>query len=1047
MRPNLIAILLILSFGLFAQSNLILNFNAVDSATNLSIPLDSVIISDLSSGSDTTIYGATPSLVIMFTGTNDNFQIDGMYLSDPIPNPTSGNSEMVLVLDQYSSLVLSMYDISGAVLYSRHTQVGPGVYRLNVTTGGKELVIVSLRTNNAILSRKIITIKGGSVGNTNPSVDISRVAPSVTHPVKSAMGFGFNPGDTLLLISFASGYLPDSIISSPTVNTSYTFSLKTNPVFVCGSTLVDSRDNQLYPTVHIGTQCWMGKNLNVGMMVNSVNTGSYHSDVTNNGVIEKYCCYNDTSYCTTYGGLYEWDEAMGYDTTPGIQGVCPTGWHIPTDADWNTLETYLGGYNVAGGKMKETGYIHWPSPNTGATNSSGFTGLPGRCRNSDGSFIMSGHFGYFWSSSLYSSFDAWSRYLTYYTEEFGYQYSYRTEGYSVRCVADTFQPCLPQPDQAYAGPDSLLIIGDSIFLYANTPLSGFGQWSIIFGQGGEIADSSNATSLFTGQPGFMYSLVWAISTACDTSTDTVNISFAATQIFQECGDTLIDIRDGQNYLTVQIGTQCWMADNLNIGMMATSVNTGYEHSDVSNNGVIEKYCYNNTSNNCDTYGGLYDWDEAMGYDTISGAQGICPSGWHIPTNDEWCTLTTLLDTTVNCNIYGTSGTDVGGKLKEIGTTYWNNPNTGATNSSGFTALGAGYRHADGTFSDLKKANLLRSSSKYTTANALYWSLSYNKATIWQGNYYKVSGQSVRCLNDSIYPCSPIPDQSNAGPDSLYILGDSIQLQANTPTVGSGQWTVVSENGGVFSDLTSADSWFFGMLDSTYTLAWTISTVCGSSSDTVIVGFVATIPFICGNILIDTRDNKQYPTVQIGSQCWMKKNLNVGTMVNSTVTGSNHSDMSNDSIIEKYCYNNNPSFCSSYGGLYDWNEAMGYDTTPGIQGICPADWHIPTDAEWDILETYLGGSAVAGGKMKETGVAHWSPPNTGATNSSGFTGYPGGVRNGVGDILYPFFFGYLWSSSYSSSTNAWFRRLIYSNTTLDRTNSSKYTGASIRCIKN
>ena len=91
-------------------------------------------------------------------------------------------------------------------------------------------------------------------------------------------------------------------------------------------------------------------------------------------------------------------------------------------------------------------------------------------------------------------------------------------------------------------------------------------------------------------------------------------------------------------------------------------------------------CYGNNPANCDSYGRLYTW---------GAASTACPTGWHLPTDAEWCTLTTFIDPTINCTVYGTSGTDGGGKMKETGTTYWMPPNTGATNSSGFSARGGG----------------------------------------------------------------------------------------------------------------------------------------------------------------------------------------------------------------------------------------------------------------------------------------------------------------------------------------------------------------------
>jgi len=214
-----------------------------------------------------------------------------------------------------------------------------------------------------------------------------------------------------------------------------------------------------------------------------------------------------------------------------------------------------------------------------------------------------------------------------------------------------------------------------------------------------------------------------------------------------CGDTLTDTRDGQQYPTVQIGTQCWMAKNLNIGAMVTDHFSGNLHTHCSNNGIIEKYCYNNDPANCAIYGGLYDWNEMMGYVTTSGVQGICPTGWHIPTDAEWCTLTTFLDATVNCNTWGYSGTNAGGKMKATGTTHWYSSNTGVTNSSGFTALGAGYRSYYGNFYFLSYNAYFWSSSETSSTSGISRYLHCYYATVGRYDYYKTYGFSVRCLRN------------------------------------------------------------------------------------------------------------------------------------------------------------------------------------------------------------------------------------------------------------------------------------------------------------
>jgi uncharacterized protein (TIGR02145 family) len=199
------------------------------------------------------------------------------------------------------------------------------------------------------------------------------------------------------------------------------------------------------------------------------------------------------------------------------------------------------------------------------------------------------------------------------------------------------------------------------------------------------------------------------------------------------------------------------------------------------------------------------------------------------------------------------------------------------------------------------------------------------------------------------------------------------------------------------------------------------------------------PFICGNPFTDSRDQKVYNTVLIGAQCWFAQNLNVGTRINSQTA------QSDNGIIEKYCYDDLESNCDMYGGIYQWNEAMQFSTTPGVQGICPAGWHLPTDAEWTTLTTFLGGENIAGGKMKEAGVAHWLTPNIGATNSSGFTVLPAGDRNGNGYFYDVKRFAGFWSSSQTDAADAWCRSLLYSDVVVNLNNGNVTNGFSARCL--
>ena len=177
---------------------------------------------------------------------------------------------------------------------------------------------------------------------------------------------------------------------------------------------------------------------------------------------------------------------------------------------------------------------------------------------------------------------------------------------------------------------------------------------------------------------------------------------------------------GQSYNTVMIGDQCWMAENLN-----------YE--------TTNSWWYDNSSANGDIYGRLYTWD---------AASSACPSGWHLPTDDEWKTMEMYLGMSPSqADATGWRGTDEGGKLKETGTAHWNSPNTGATNSSGFTALPGGNRRSSGSFDNFGYYGAWWSSSEYSGSYAWYRFLSYNLDQVNRDNWNKTDGFSVRCLKD------------------------------------------------------------------------------------------------------------------------------------------------------------------------------------------------------------------------------------------------------------------------------------------------------------
>jgi len=206
------------------------------------------------------------------------------------------------------------------------------------------------------------------------------------------------------------------------------------------STFTDNRDDNVYQTVEIGDQIWMAENLRylpsvVGPETSSQTIpyyyiyGYYGTNVNEAKATDNY---------TTYGVLYNWTAAMDGDASSssnpsGVQGICPNGWHLPSDAEWTELTEYLGGTNIAGGKMKEVGTIHWNSPNTGASNESGFNALPAGYKYTDNNFHHLGYYATWWSSTS-SSYNIYDRFLMHNSQEVFKSESNSNNAWSIRCI-------------------------------------------------------------------------------------------------------------------------------------------------------------------------------------------------------------------------------------------------------------------------------------------------------------------------------------------------------------------------------------------------------------------------------------------------------------------------------------------------------------------------------------------------------------------------------------------------------------------------------------
>jgi uncharacterized protein (TIGR02145 family) len=268
---------------------------------------------------------------------------------------------------------------------------------------------------------------------------------------------------------------------------------------------------------------------------------------------------------------------------------------------------------------------------------------------------------------------------------------------------------------ADAGPDITVSDGSlSVNLQGNAPGIGMtGTWSIISGIGGIFGNVNSPASLFTGVSGQIYVLKWTLTGACIENSDEVTIAFVS-------GLDMTDPRDGKTYKIIKLGLQVWMAENLNYT-------------------VEGSYAYDNSAENPVVFGRLYDWGSAT---------TACPAGWHLPSDLEWRQLEGFLGmdgSTTLLEWY--RGYDEGGMLKETGTTNWNAPNAGATNLSGFTARGGGYRTPGGVYGGLKTMAGFWSSTGNTSGKAIYRALSNDRSQIGRDWYDKAYGFSVRCVKN------------------------------------------------------------------------------------------------------------------------------------------------------------------------------------------------------------------------------------------------------------------------------------------------------------
>ncbi len=774
---------------------------------------------------------------------------------------------------------------------------------------------------------------------------------------------------------------------------------------------------KVYTTTQIGDQCWLQEYLDLGTMIQG------NQEASDNDTIEKYCYQNNPANCSTYGAYYQWNEAMAYVTVNGAGGICPSGWHLPTSEEYETLKSTVDG---DGNSLKEVGQ---GTASGAGTNTTGFSALLSGFSRSN-SFNSLGYFTYLWTSTEGVDPGVDARYLALLStiSRIDFNYEEKSTGFSVRCLrnvgAPPNAPAILTPANNDTGVSTLVPLAWS----CDDPDGDVPRYEVFFGTDNppvaRVYSNIDTTNILHGRLDNNTTYHWRI-VAHDGHGNSMSgpiWSFRTETFGVPCPGTPVVDHAGRSYNSIKIGDQCWLKENLDIGEMIPGTDTSKD------NGVIEKYCYNNDTANCTSNGGLYSWNEAMQYSSSVGGQGLCPDGWHLPTGAEYDTLISVT------NLDGNS-------WKAIGQGW---DDGAGTNTTGFTALLSGWRSFEGSFLNSGLFTHFWSSTGDDDAGVDYVTLyaHANNVSIWPHSI-RSTGFSLRCIKNSGAPPNPPSTPSPAEGDTASFTSVILQWSCEDPDGDSLIYdlyfgTINPPTSKVYSNLETESQSLTGLTNST-TYYWRVIVNDGHGNFTTgttwsfRTGGQFGLP--CpGSPTVDYA-GRTYNTVQIGDQCWLRENLDVGAMIPGAYLTFD------EGVLEKYCYDDDPANCTAYGALYLWGEAMKYSNAPGAQGICPTGWHIPTLEEFDSVRSvvmYDGNALKALGQG--TGVGS-------GTNTSGFTALIAGRRDNFGYFLEFGQHSEFWSSTKVDLEGAHSVGLDQLDGEISVTNHDfNYFGFSVRCIK-
>ena len=780
--------------------------------------------------------------------------------------------------------------------------------------------------------------------------------------------------------------------------------------FVCGLNTVTDYDGNTYHTVKIGNQCWTRENLRSEHYSDgtAIPAGSELSTTE----AYRYSPDNDSSNVATFGYLYNWTAYVHNATSMPAQGICPTGWHIPNKNEWNQLRDYVksrseyvcdnNNNNIARALAAKTGWFTTSSENyrcapgydMSSNNATGFSAMAAgwfsAINSSPSGKLADAYFAILAPDST-PAFYWWFPKLNYHTNTFSIQggtTSYtEASAVSVRCLRDNMTASTTQ--DLFDNLANVAFTGDYNDL-DNKPVQVKSDWNELDTASAAYIKNKPTIPDVTNLSNDVADLQNTIDTMQNTFDNLQNAMNNIANANFQCGTSKVADYDGNLYNTVRIGTQCWTKENLK----TTHLNDGteiptwtYTTSNDLPSSIMKCYPGRNI-NNVPTNGYLYNWHAATNSGASNGQtniQGLCPTGWHVPSSSEWIQLRVYSENNPNeSSCPGKALASETGWTSHTGSCSVGNPQYGSNNSTNFSALPAGCENnSSGSSLGLRACFWSADESAGTSsvsALAYYFMLEYDDITLTQNSIHKDIGASIRCLRDiaetanegnegsgSSACCTNLQSQIDDLADVAF-TGDYNDLD-NKPVQVKSDWaeydtssvayiknkpSVLSYNDvqNMINNSVGALNNRIDSLQNELNNAQTGNNTGGNNDAT----------FVCGTSKLYDIDGNAYNTVKIGNYCWMKENLRTTHYADGTALihgfGNNNCYQEPQTIslgIDKagLLYN----MMGAMNGTLTENDLYGNEATTGAgasnrQGVCPDGWHIPNlyDEFYDLEQT-------------------------------------------------------------------------------------------------